>query len=115
MNETNITLRSYMTGFFLSVLFTLAAFFAVTHHARAVWVVPTIIILAFLQLITQLIFFLHLSKESKPRWNLFIFFTTIIGIAILVLGSLWIMNHLNYNMTSQDMSRYLIKDEGMQK
>jgi cytochrome o ubiquinol oxidase operon protein cyoD len=115
MNQSHITLKSYVIGFILSIVFTMSAYFVATSPTlTSKFVLTFIIILAFLQFITQLIFFLHLGTETKPRWNQFIFFTTIIGIGILVGGSIWIMNHLNYNMTPQDMSSYLLKDEGIQ-
>ena len=116
MNDTHITLKSYIFGFILSILFTLSAYWTATSSTLTSKLALTVIIvLAFLQLITQMIFFLHLGKEKKPRWNIFIFFTTLIGIGILVIGSLWIMNHLNYNMTPDQMNRFIIHDEGMQK
>jgi cytochrome o ubiquinol oxidase operon protein cyoD len=115
MDHAHGSLRSYVIGFILSLIFTLAAFVAVTHHAGAMWVVAAIIVLAFLQLLTQLIFFLHLARESKPYFNLYILIFFLVGVGIVVGGSLWIMYHLNYSMTSQQMENYLIKDEGIQK
>jgi cytochrome o ubiquinol oxidase operon protein cyoD len=115
MNESHITLKSYIIGGVLSLLFTLAAYFAATSHTLSSRIILILIIAcAFFQLIAQLIFFLHLGKESKPRWNIFIFFTTLIGIVILVFGSLWIMHHLNYNMTPHDTATFIVHDEGMQ-
>jgi cytochrome o ubiquinol oxidase operon protein cyoD len=76
--------------------------------------IGVVITLAFLQFLAQLIFFLHLGKETKPRWNLFIFVTTIIGIGILVGGSLWIMNHLNYNHESpDDINAHVMEEEAI--
>lgn len=50
----------------------------------------------------QLFFFLHLGQESKPYWNsqLFLFMLTIL--VILVIGSLWIMHNLSYNVMPMD-------------
>jgi cytochrome o ubiquinol oxidase operon protein cyoD len=56
--------------------------------------------LAFLQLIAQLFFFLHLGHERKPRWYGFVFIFSTAVVAIVIGGSLWIMNNLNYNMMS---------------
>ncbi|HEV3270305.1 MAG TPA: cytochrome o ubiquinol oxidase subunit IV [Candidatus Rhabdochlamydia sp.] len=88
-----------LTGFLLSILLTLAAYFMVVEHifnSRAL--ICTIIGLGIIQMFIQLLFFLHLGQESKPYWNsqLFLFMLTIL--LILVLGSLWIMENLRYNV-----------------
>jgi len=42
--------------------------------------------------------FLHMNTSSEDRWNLVAFVFTVLIIAILVVGSIWIMWNLNYNM-----------------
>ncbi len=110
------TLNSYITGFVLSVAFTLLAYFVVVSNLAIGAVLIAIIIgLAVAQVIVQLLFFLHIGQESKPRWNLTFFLSTASIVFLIVVASLWIMNHLNYNMTSQNMNQQIIKGEGMQK
>jgi cytochrome o ubiquinol oxidase operon protein cyoD len=114
MNESHLTLKSYIFGFIISVLLTLSAYYTATSPTLTpAFALRVVILLAFLQFLAQLIFFLHLGKETKPRWNVFIFITTIIGMGILVGGSLWIMNHLNYRMMPQDINTYFIEEEGV--
>ena len=105
------TFKSYLTGFILSVILTLAAYFAVTNHASNALLI--ILALAVVQLVVQLVFFLHLNQGSDRHWNLTVFFSTVSIILILVIGSIWIMNHLNYNMTPGDMNTYMLKSENM--
>lgn len=92
-------LMLYVIGFIGSIALTVAAYFAVVNH----WVtgnelVLTVFGLGILQAIVQLVFFLHLGQEAKPRWNLihFLFMTMIL--VILIGGSLWIMYHLDYRV-----------------
>lgn len=95
------SLTSYIIGFILSILFTVAAYAAVVYHLfdnHAV-VVSFIVGLAILQLLVQLIFFLHLTSSSGPNWNLQSFIFTVIIVGILVGGNIWIMISLGYNMT----------------
>jgi cytochrome o ubiquinol oxidase operon protein cyoD len=93
------TLRSYATGFLLSLLLTLAAYFLVALHLLPP---PTLYIavglLALAQSWLQLVYFLHLLKEPTPRWGLLIFLFMVMVTLILVIGSLWIMSHLSYNL-----------------
>lgn len=93
------SLKSYIIGFLLSIVFTLIPFKLVMDHALATHVLILIVVaFAILQLLIQLIFFLHLSTKSEARWNLMAFLFTILIVAIVVIGSLWIMYNLNYNM-----------------
>jgi cytochrome o ubiquinol oxidase operon protein cyoD len=72
----------------------------------------TITLLAIAQLYVQFTFFLHigLRAESKVRsWFLLFTLTTV---AILVFGSIWIMNNLNYNMMrSPETPNNIVQDE----
>lgn len=109
------TLMSYTTGFILSITLTLAAYQLVVAHALAGWAMTlTILGLATVQLIVQLLFFLHLGRESKPRWNFFVFATMVIIVVIIAGGSLWIMKNLNYRMmTPAETKTYLRDNEGL--
>lgn len=108
------SLRAYTIGFLLSVGLTVAAYFSVVHHLFSTAIVPILIGLALVQLWVQLLFFLHLDRENKPRWNLVMFLLSFSVVAILVIGSLWIMYHLNYNMLSGHAANsYIIHDEGI--
>ncbi len=84
--------------FLASLFLTLAAFFIVESFQKSWATQLTVAILGLIQAWMQLVIFLQLGRESKPRWNLIVFLFTIMVTLILVLGSLWIMNHLNYNL-----------------
>lgn len=92
-------MRSYVAGFALSILFTLIPYFIVVEHLLGkeslMWAA---VIFGVVQLFVQVVFFLHLHKKFKPHWNMVVFFFTLLIVAFLVVGSLWIMYHLNYNM-----------------
>jgi len=90
---------SYISGFVLSVVFTLIPYYIVVNHLfGAQGLVIATVIFGVIQLLVQVVFFLHLNKKSKPHWNMVVFFYTLLIVAFLVIGSLWIMYHLNYNM-----------------
>jgi cytochrome o ubiquinol oxidase operon protein cyoD len=114
------TFKTYLTGFILSVTLTLVAYAFVYSHVSSAHVnfshtflTYTVLILALIQLLVQLIFFLHLGNGGGSRWNLVAFIFTFGVVMILVVGSLWIMDHLNYNMNPQQMDNQLLKMEGM--
>ncbi|QZA58770.1 cytochrome o ubiquinol oxidase subunit IV [Candidatus Rhabdochlamydia porcellionis] len=99
MNQETGVFKSYLIGFLLSILLTLVAYFIVVEHVFSSGIlVSTIIGLGVVQMFIQLLFFLHLGQEPKPYWNslLFLFMLTIL--VILVIGSLWIMENLKYNV-----------------
>ena len=117
------TLLSYISGFVFSLVLTLTAFILVNGHVTSGhaayshgFLSVAIVGLAIMQLIVQLAFFLHLGAESKPRWNLAVFIFMLVVLVVIVGGSLWIMNNLNYNMRSpQDTSTFIMKDEGIHR
>lgn len=102
---------SYATGFILSLLLTVLAYYVVTQKLYTSLSQIFVIIagLAIIQLFVQLVFFLHLGRESKPRWNVAVFVFAALVVLIIVFGSIWIMNNLNYNMNHSDSK--IIKDE----
>lgn len=103
------SLMTYAAGFLLSILITLAAYIIATENLFSGWLlVYMVTILAIIQLIVQATFFLHLGEEGKPRLNLMTFIFMCIVVFILVIGSLWIMKNLDYNMMPKDQDNYLI-------
>ena len=112
-------LKSYITGFVLSILLTIAAYLPVQIHLNSQHQYPShhfiiifILILAMAQLLVQLILFLHLGREKKPRWNFWVFVSAAGLILIVIIGSIWIMNHLNYNMSPDQMNKYIQSQDG---
>ena len=57
-----------------------------------------IAITAAAQVLVQLVYFLHMNSSSEQRWNVIAFIYTVLCIAVLLVGSVWIMNYLHYNM-----------------
>lgn len=91
-----------VTGFILSLLLTLAAYFMIIEPEFFNIDVKTVAIVIFsfalIQSFVQLIFFIHVWNEKGPLWNLWVFASTVSIIFIVIFFSIWIMNHLNYNM-----------------
>ena len=99
------TYKSYITGYIISIALTMCAYLAVTHHIQSAVVV--ILGLAVIQFIVQITFFLHVFKGDSRGANIAIFLSTLSIIIILIGGSIWIMNNLNYNMTSDQIQQYM--------
>jgi cytochrome o ubiquinol oxidase subunit IV len=59
------------------------------------------------------VFFLHLGRETRPRWKLAVFLFMLGVILILVFGSLWIMTNLNYRMMPKQMVQYMNSQAGL--
>ncbi len=121
-NTKPVSYRSYITGFIISLSFTFSAYGLVVAHLNTGhrWpgdhvLLPIIIVLALAQFIVQLVYFLHLGVEPRPRWKLLVFGFMTLVVAILVFGSLWIMNNLKYNMSPGGTDTSIIKDEGIHK
>jgi cytochrome o ubiquinol oxidase operon protein cyoD len=105
------TLASYATGFVLSIALTIWAYIAVVQHTFTgegllVWLLG----LAVVQFVVQLLFFLHVGAEAKPRWKRLTIVLMLVFVLIVVLGSIWIMYSLNYRMSPEQMNQYMTKE-----
>lgn len=97
-------LASRITGFISSLVLTLAAYFIIINpnffSVDIKTAVLIIFILALIQSLVQLVFFIDIWKEEGFLWNIGIFISTVSIIFIIVFFSIWIINHLNYNMVT---------------
>lgn len=102
------TLVSYSVGFGLSLLFTLLAFaLAGLHWLHGRLLIAGLLALAVIQFMVQIMFFLHLGHESKPRWRQLLLGLMVFFVLILVIGSVWIMYNLNYRMAPAQINQYM--------
>lgn len=105
----------YVVGFGLSLLLTFLAYVTVIGKAFSPqFTIGLIIFFAVIQLFVQLIFFLHLGREAKPRWRLVTLGFGVLVVGIVAFGSLWIMDNLNYNMmrSPEKVHEYMHKQGG---
>lgn len=111
------TTRSYVIGFILSLVFTFIPYYLVVNHVLTGLMLLIVILgIGVIQMIIQLVFFLHLGREKKPHWQL-VFLVSTVGIILVVVGgSLVIISHLHYNMTpvtATEASKKLVEGEGI--
>jgi cytochrome o ubiquinol oxidase subunit IV len=93
------SVKSYLTGFLLSAVLTFIPFALVMSGAwPAATIIPICIALGVAQIIVHLVYFLHMNGASTQSWNMAAFVFTLLIVAILVAGSLWVMYHLDVNM-----------------
>ena len=91
--------KQYTIGFILSVILTVIPFGMVMAGGFGRGIVMAVIaIAAVAQVLVQLVYFLHMNSSSEQRWNVIAFIYTVLCIAVLLVGSVWIMNYLHYNM-----------------
>jgi len=91
--------KSYLIGFALSVLLTLASFGVVMSGlVPHDLMMPGIIVFGVAQLVVQLVCFLHMGTSPSQRSNLAIMLFTLLILAIVVVGSLWVLHNMNVNM-----------------
>lgn len=100
--ESHGSYGSYIIGFVLAVILTVASFAAVISRAFSYRTSLIVLgILAVVQIIVHLVFFLHMNTSSKQRWNLMTFAVAAITILILVAGSLFVLWNTQLHMMAR--------------
>lgn len=108
------SVQSYTIGFLLSLLLTAIPFYVVSERLiTGLGLAAFLLFIAFVQLIVQLKFFIHLTHESGTRWNMLIFLFMALVLLIVVLGSLWIMENLDYHTSGEEAAEYIIEEESI--
>lgn len=116
INEVYDPTTTYVFGFTFSLLLTIVPYLMVVNNRLSGnLLIATLVGIAVSQMVIQLYFFLHLGSERKPRWNLMIFLFMAMVVFIIVIGSLWIMNNLNYHAQPKDVDTYIQNEELIKK
>ena len=94
------TTKDYVIGFVLSVILTAIPFWLVMSGVIADKATTAIVITAFaaVQVVVHMVYFLHMNGKIEGGWNLMAALFTILLVAIILSGTLWVMFHLNANM-----------------
>jgi cytochrome o ubiquinol oxidase subunit IV len=93
------SLKSYGTGFMLSIVLTVIPFALVMSSAVSRGVaIMGICGAGVVQILVHLHYFLHLDSSSEERWNILALLFTMLIMTIFVVGTLWVMYTLNSRM-----------------
>ncbi|MDC8785749.1 cytochrome o ubiquinol oxidase subunit IV [Roseateles koreensis] len=93
------TVRGYVIGFLLSLVLTAIPFWLVMAK-----VLPPgstgLVILAFaaVQIVVHMVYFLHMNAKVEGGWSMLALIFTLVMVVIMLVGSIWVMYHLNANM-----------------
>ncbi len=102
----------YAIGLSLALATTYLAFFAAVNQWFSQGGLAFFLLLtATAQFVVQLVLFLHVNQESKPRWTIWSIVFIFLMMLVVVVGTLWIMANLNYNMhtTPEQMQQYMLE------
>jgi cytochrome o ubiquinol oxidase operon protein cyoD len=94
------SMRDYVIGFVLSVILTVIPFWLVMGEVleSRIWTVALIMFFGAIQIVVHMVYFLHMNRKSEGGWILMSLLFTGIIIVIALVGSLWVMHHLDANM-----------------
>jgi cytochrome o ubiquinol oxidase subunit IV len=103
MDAVEVTAREgiarYVIGFVLASLLTAASFYAL--DTSLIWgpAIPiALVVLAIAQMGVHLVFFLHINTAPDNTNNVLALAFGVLIVALVIGGSLWIMDHLNENV-----------------
>lgn len=98
-HEEHGSLKQYIIGLILSIILTAIPFGVVMSGDFSSTVTfVTVLVCAAAQVMVQMVFFLHLDTSEKQFWNSMTGLYTVFILGFIVIGSIWIFEHLNHNM-----------------
>ncbi len=113
--------NNYARGLAYSLILVIISFgltrlYAGHNESGLSWlvIVGLLSVSAFVQLFIQLRYFLHVGEGSSAKWKKLFFALMVLFFVVIVVGSLWIMQNLDYNMghnSNSDIDRAIINDE----
>ena len=93
-------IRGYLLGLGLATLLTVASFAILRVHFVWAPAIPlALVVFAIAQMGVHLVFFLHITTGPDNTNNVMALAFGVLIVMLLFGGSLWIMTHLNRNMT----------------
>jgi cytochrome o ubiquinol oxidase operon protein cyoD len=96
-------IQGYVIGLALAVLLTIASFYAV--NTTLIWgpgIPVALVTLAVAQIGVHLVFFLHITTAPDNTNNVLALAFGVLIVALVIGGSIWIMDHLNERMVPMD-------------
>lgn len=97
-------IRGYLIGFALAAGLTVASFYVASSNI--IWGpgIPTaLLVLAVAQMGVHLAFFLHITTGPDNTNNVLALAFGVLIVLLVVVGSIWIMAHMNANMMPEGM------------
>ena len=94
------TFKGYVTGFVLSVILTAIPFWLVMGNVLGDTLRTSIVIMALaaVQIVVHMIYFLHMNTKSEGGWTFLALAFTLTLVVITLVGSIWVMYHMDQNM-----------------
>jgi cytochrome o ubiquinol oxidase operon protein cyoD len=106
-----LLLNKYLFGFATALVLSILSYVIVTAEwlPTATGTMAVLLLLASVQLVIQLVCFLHLGFAGRSRNRTLTITFTLIMMLIIIIGSLWVMRNLDYRMSrsAEDMNHYM--------
>jgi len=98
-HDTGEGIAGYLIGLGLATLLTIVSFFIAS--TTLVWgpsIPVALAVLAMAQMGVHLVFFLHITTGPDSLNNVMALAFGVLIVFLVIVGSLWIMSHMNHNM-----------------
>ena len=107
MDAAEVTIREgiarYVIGFVLASALTVASFYVL--YTSLIWgpgIPVALVVLAIAQIGVHLVFFLHITTATDNTNNVLALAFGVLIVALVIVGSLWIMDNLNDRLMPLD-------------
>jgi cytochrome o ubiquinol oxidase operon protein cyoD len=96
-------IQGYVIGLLLATLLTIVSFYVAKSHQFWQPSIPiALVVLAIAQMGVHLVFFIHITTAPDNTNNILALAFGVLIVALIIVGSLWIMYNLNHNLMPMD-------------
>jgi cytochrome o ubiquinol oxidase operon protein cyoD len=97
--EYHVSYKGYIVGFLLAAVLTIIPFWLVMAKVLPADLTKIIILVfAAVQIVVHMVYFLHMNGKVESGWSMLSLIFTVVFVAIILAGSVWVMYHMNVNM-----------------
>ena len=101
-------IQGYVIGLLLATLLTIVSFYVAKSHQFWQPSIPiALVVLAIAQMGVHLVFFIHITTAPDNTNNILALAFGVLIVALIIVGSLWIMYNLNHNLMSMDQMMHM--------
>ncbi|WP_404299487.1 cytochrome o ubiquinol oxidase subunit IV [Alicycliphilus denitrificans] len=115
-DDLHVSKGDYVKGFILAVILTVIPFWLVMGNVIQDRTTTVLVlgIFAMVQVVVHMVYFLHMNGKIQGGWTMLSTIFTVVFLAVAIVGTLWVMFHMNAQMMAPHANPMAAQHQGAQ-